>query len=869
MSALLFLPPSTSASNIQIFERSVPVFSVFFSRTISSFFRQSSQPILFSDRKQLLLHLLSPFASTLAIVLLLTPLSASEKTAQNIALGKRASFNHPPNYALCTDSDDAIQLTDGEYSRQSSPITGKLRSIWTQKSTVGWSNKNPVAITLDLESVQPISGISFGSAGGAAGVRFPLAVHIAVSDDKKSWTYLGDLVALSNAIHSAPDYEEGYRSWSFATHELRTRGRYVTLLAYGASRYLFSDEIEIYRGDDAWVDQKPEGNQITSLVDFGSEQTRLSAVKARLSHDIRQIQTEIRQSKLSKEQQNQYKEALDSMSKEVRGITELPADFKAILPMHDIHKRAFALRGEAMAQRGMAPITIWQQHRYAWLPLLAEPENDSNPKLNFVMLRNQFHSESLLVTNATNKEQSIRIRWEDGPSDADEGWLQIFGVEWTDTLQGVPVASALLPAERKDGSYFLTVPAGVTRKVWFLVDSSKLRPGSSQGQLSVDKFSIPWQVDVASLAMSAPRLSLTMWDYTNGESSRAIHSKNRAQAIQMMRSNYVDSTWSTSVVLPRPPASAFDAEGKLTEKLNFDLLDEWLSRWPEARRYFIYASVGKSFAGARMETEDFAKRVGSWAQSLSAHMSQRGLKPSQLTLLLIDEPNTDEQDQIIAAWAKAINAMAPDLSLFSDTMWQRPDQAKIQEAITEMDILCPKPDVYQRGGEALRSYFSNLQKQGKELWFYSCSGPTRHFSPQAYYRLQAWHVFTAGAKGQGFWAFGDTSGATSSFMEYDTKRENFSPVFFDGDSIYSSIHWEALREGMRDHEEMSMLQDVIRQIKDSQVRETAQARLDSLIHTITATDFISTPSWSTEEGLEMMDAHQNEIRKMLLDLGTN
>lgn len=795
-----------------------------------------------------------------------SPLYAAEPASENIALGKKVSFSAAPNYSYSTDPDDAIQLTDGQYAWQESPETGKRISKWVQKSTVGWSNRNPVTVTIDLEKIEPISGLSFSTAAGAAGVQFPSSISVAVSDDQKLWTYLGDLVILSNTVKRAPSYEEGYHNWRFATQELQARGRYVALLIYGASQYIFTDEIEVYRGDDKLLQQQSKGKAIPSLEEYGSQIVRISSVQSRLLQDIHRIEEEIRQAKLSTEQQVTLLQGLGALSKETRGIKDLPSDFRGILPINDVHRKAFALRGEAMAQRGFAPLTVWQTHRYAWLPLLAEPETTTAPKLSFSMLGNQFRSDSLLLTNASGEEQTIKVQLAAQPEQAQNGWLQIFEVEWTDTLQGIPVADALIPAQAENGTFTLSIPAGMTRKLWFLVDSSKLAPISFQSYLRIQNLTVPLQLDIAALKMSKPRLSLGMWDYTDGEGGRAITPQNREAAIQMMQSHYVDSTWATPAALPRPPATAFDKEGNLIEEPQWARLDEWLHRWPEARRYFVFASVGKSMAGAPIGTPNFPKRVGAWAKSLSAHIRGLGLQPSQLGILLIDEPKTDEEDQIIAAWAKAINAAAPELTLFSDTSWHRPDQAKIQDAITEMDILCPLPGRYLNGGKALQSYFSELQKQGKELWFYSCSGPIRLFSPQAYYRLQPRHAFAAGATGQGFWSFSDNSGASSSFTEYGTTRENFTPVFFDGAKIYSSVHWEAVREGMEDNEEMAMLQDRINQIKDIGARKTAQEKMDSILRSITEGGFLSTPMWSDDKDPGEMDQQQDQVRRMLLEL---
>ena len=91
----------------------------------------------------------------------------------NLVLGKPATFNTKPVYSLTTDPNDAVQLTDGKHAGTGPEQVG----MWGEKGTVGWTNKSPVVISFDLGSVQAISGVSFNTAAGRAGVNWPLAIY--------------------------------------------------------------------------------------------------------------------------------------------------------------------------------------------------------------------------------------------------------------------------------------------------------------------------------------------------------------------------------------------------------------------------------------------------------------------------------------------------------------------------------------------------------------------------------------------------------------------------------------------------------------------------------------------------------------------
>jgi len=802
--------------------------------------------------------------------LILSATANAQVEPANIALHKPVTFNVRPNYSHSTDPEDDIQLTDGRYSSGADAIeVQQTRAIWVQKGTVGWTNKNPVIITVDLGSVQPISGVSFSTAAGASSVFWPTSIFIATSNDNANWRVAGNLVQLSRKNGLPP--AEGYATYRYTTRDLKTKGRYV---AFGvdSSPYIFCDEIEVHRGENAWIAQPAEGRETSSLEKFVPQMAITSAAQQRIYDDIDGIRNAVDVSNLPASRKSSFIARLQKAATATEQMDVLPKTFKAILPINDIHRDVLAVHGELLAAQGLKPVTLWDQERYAWLPLLATPQTQNDVALHFKMLRNQFRSDNLLATNATGQAKTVALQLKNVPQNAQDNWLQVYSVAWTDTAQGTPVADALLPVQPQNGVYSIDIPAGMTRKIWFTVDSSKVPAGSYKSTFEVkdgyQQFSIPLNLNIAQTAMNTPRISLGMWDYSNGN-SYAIKDHNRQEAIALMRSHFVNTPWATKVVLPWPAAQDFDAQGNLTAKPDFTQLDRWMAHWPGAKQFFVYANVGTAFAGVKQDTPEFAARVGSWAKALSAHMQELGLRPEQLGLCLIDEPHTDAQDATIAAWANAIKVAAPKITLFEDPAAARLGATKNQDAIAPIDIICPTLPAYLNGGEPLEKYFQDLQAQGKQQWFYQCSGPVRLYDPQFYYRYQAWHAFRVGATGQGFWSFSDISKATSSFSEYGTARINYAPVFFDGDKVYSSIHWEAMREGMEDYEELAMLKDAIQKSADSAWKQQAQQTLDAAVKAVTGVwnqSWNQNYSWNQKSDPALADMQRAKVREMIIKL---
>jgi hypothetical protein len=115
---------------------------------------------------------------------------------------------------------------------------------------------------------------------------------------------------------------------------------------------------------------------------------------------------------------------------------------------------------------------------------------------------------------------------------------------------------------------------------------------------------------------------------------------------------------------------------------------------------------------------------------------------------------------------------------------------------------------YELGARAKEFYGKLCANGRREFWFYWCSGPARQLDPYSYHRMQAWHCWVNGAVGMGFWAYGDT-GHGNSWCEYLSPGTSFCPAYISPDSVTTSKHWEAVREGVEDYEYLHMLKQRI------------------------------------------------------------
>ena len=726
----------------------------------------------------------------------------------NIALHKPYTLEPLPTYGDCADPGDATQLTDGVCTEG---------YFWVQPSTVGWLHSRPVVITLDLGRVEPIAGLSYSTAAGVADVHWPASILVMVSDDGKLWTAQGDLIALSNK-RGAPA-PTPYSLHRFETGDLQARGRFVALVV-DQTPYAVVDEIEVYRGDDAWLAQPPRGKQIVQPpLQYRRTWLILDSVRYRMNTDLGEVFAGVAAAQLAEPD----KAGLRARAAELRGQIEaqedIPEGFTTVLPLNDLHARIYALQAPLLRARGYRGLTVWGGYRYDPLQPLQAPAKppSSAPSLSVRMMRNEHRAEVLNLTNATDAPLTAALK-ASGLGRLSRA-LTLREVLCTDTLERTPVASALLPGQPGARGLSVTIPAGTTRQVWLDLNTRDLPAGDYDVALQVTApgqgtTTVPLSLHVAALDMPSDfSVAIGGWDETNGTGGYDVTAENMLPLITNLRDHGVNMPWSNPRVVPSP--GQYDAEGNLTAPPDFALWDQWVGRWPGARHWGVFANVGSSFAGEPMGTPRFGKLVGAWVTAWVEHARAQGIEPGQIKLLLVDEPRSEEQDRIIIAWAKAIHAAQPKLVIWNDPI--HPDPAKVDpEFYAQSDVLCPNAPLYLRSGKAYQDFFAARQQAGSELWFYSCSGPAKLLDPASYWRGQFWLNIKVGGKGSCYWAFGDEAGG--SWNAYAQTRTAFSPLFLSKTTVTDAKQMEAIREGAEDYELFAMLRARVAQLEAKEVK---------------------------------------------------
>ena len=686
---------------------------------------------------------------------------------ENMARGRPYVLSAKPNYGLCTDAGDAVQLTDGEWLKPGAD------GFWTKKSVVGWQigGVGDRMVTVDLGADEPICGFAWNYAAGFANVGWPTSMLVYVSPDGKAWRFVGDLLAKHEAENGEPP-KRGFSIRRARSLDMPCRGRYVAFLVR-STNFMFVDEVEVYRGDPEVVAARWSGG-----AEYPSPLAHFAA-KCDVDDFVRRAEIVAAA-------------ALDIPEADRRAV---------MLAMGRVQARV-------MRSLGYSAPFMWEGDRWASASESDMPRSQAvvGAAAVVTMMRGETRSASVNLSNPTGNELDVEVAAEGFPSDAN---VELREVVPTRVKSGAKVGG-LIAGEGRPGLR-LKVPPGSTRQIWVSFSKPSATPGRHAGRIVAGGVSIPVVLDLAPVDFPArPRLHVGGWDYTDVPGFYRNPS-NLTARIARMREMFVDSPWAGISVMPR--GAKFDADGRLVNpgSLDFSAWRRWTALWGEqARQYCVFMAVRNAFHGEKAGTERFRKMVGGYMRAWHDGVKD-GLGGRRVVVLLVDEPDKPEMFDTIVAWSNAIKSGAPSFAVFEEA-----DPRKVADVVFDaVDIFCPgAPNVTARWAGALDKKDEAPDREDrdvskKELWLYSCCGPSRMLDPVAYYRSQAWLAWKTGAKATQFWAFGCGGGIGDSFRPLEQTSTEYSPFFVSSSDAFRAKQSEAVMESVEDYEYLAMLADRI------------------------------------------------------------
>jgi hypothetical protein len=784
-----------------------------------------------------------------------------EAPGPNLALGRPYVVSRAGkvlDYALTKDEGDKTQLTDGQFAPTE-------KQMWWFKPTVGWF-MGTVGITIDLGEVRAIGGVGYNTENGPhAGVGWPPAILILVSEDGKEYRLAGELIGLSSKFGPPP--AEG-RHW-FRTDELKVRGRFVQLAAQ-SGLFVFADEIEVYQGKPDYLKNPATGPVIENPVDYLSKNIMPYAVPARLAADAARGCAQAEALAASKAARRKTRAKLEELRLAALTPDFAPydADFRAVAPLNPQHAQVFVALSKAYRAAGYPEFMPWQTNRWARQTPFDRPpvpgkSSVAGVALKVRMMQNERRGEAVNVANFGEDAKSAMVTFSGLPGGSRPAYLAVRQAEYVAMPSRPWDADALPAAESVEQGWRVSLPAGISRQLWldFRTQDGACPAGTHKGELHVEvengpKLAVPLELAVASARMPDRRAATVgVWDYAHGGSrgdpeGRVIKGyglleTNVDAAIAHMRESGVDAVWahiqwSDADVFPCwGKLLAFDEANNLVKPPNYGAFDRWIKSRPEARYYAILGGVADKWTGVAMGTEAFNQRLTAVMKHWAAHMKEIGLDPAKIVLCLFDEPGYSSAARLILGWGEPIRAAVPEFKFYVDPMFKpeyytNPDVLKMFDL---MDIVTPGTDYsYQNHGQAAVDFYESLRQKGKIMGFYSCAQNASEADATRYYRMQQWSCWKINKGGReswaGFWCYADTRGNLPWNPLPCGRDRNWSPVYIDSKSVTDGKHWLAIFEGVQDYEYLLMLKDRLEELRKAGRQDetvvAAQKLLDDL-----------------------------------------
>ena len=703
-----------------------------------------------------------------------------------------------PSYALCTDADDARQLTDG--------VTGG--ADWTNKSTVGWSwPAGPVTLTIDLGLVEPIGEVRICSIGGGrAGVFYPAAIIVLVSDDGRRYRVAGAV----NSFGLAQDRESAGAApkapYTFTVGPMQTRGRYVGLLIEPDGAYAFVDELEVLRGR-----HRPAEVQFAVENDWSlAEASRVLPV----IHRRAAAQAVLEAIRRAGDQPGPGDFA--------ERLTRLRAALGASKSLYDekeverITVELYQLRGIRLAGSG--------PHRLRWavvnpMSRLAPAEDlaasgASSDGLELRCWQGEYESAAVNLLNCgpTALHLTARIGGPEVAGTTQPAWAAGFTLRQAVTVHSRscgPTGDAL--AKLRDGAF--TLGAGQTGQLWLTFHDRTLRPGlhhfalrlsatDEQNRATLADIAIPGRLQVDPIEFPAhPTLKSVNWAYLQ---RAPILRRATGAALQDLREHYINvrvlQPWGDRSELPLPQP---DRDGRV--RVDFSGHAEALRRHADAEQYlFFWNCTPQEPNLANLPpwmSPAWKRAMRTWLREWVGFLGRGGVGYERFAMHPFDEYIGDEFYQLARFIKEEVD---PRIRIFANSRGGE-DGAQLLRVAPYVD-LWSLPDVPP---EATLSPVEQDLRKTAQVWTYACDGPSKSLAPYGYYRLQAWRAFARGESGCGFWSYADPGAADVNPWD-DTHRGvgpfgvvypvDGCPVSCADDALIPSRRWEAWREGIEDFE---------------------------------------------------------------------
>jgi hypothetical protein len=499
------------------------------------------------------------------------------------------------------------------------------------------------------------------------------------------------------------------------------------------------------------------------------------------------------------------------------------------LPLSLWHQQMYAVAAEAEHASGSPAFSAWATDPWEPLRPLEGPSDTGVGALSTALMPGERRSLALNVRSTSVNESKFWIQVNVTGLRPDA--LHIYQVNWTGNDRSEWTAAELESLGDASGTREASILPGVTRQIWiqvhpditasaghFLGNVSLSTPGGEATQVPID-------IKVFTTRFPRPSMHFGGWDYSF-VNHYAVRETNRSQLVEYLQARYVDTPWAqrNDGIMHW---ENLDANGDAIAPLDASSMELWLSQWPSARRFRVHLHVDDQIEGVPATDGRFAHVVATWAQAWATEIRRLNKSPEQFDLLLVDEPQTDEQFRLTELWATAIRQSGAGFQIWTDLIGKDPAQIpeSMFDVVDTVAVYLGFAELKTAGAHQV--WARTFSQRGKTLELYAFDGPARRLDPYTYYRLTPWRAFFMNATATSFWSFTD-DGGTPSDNEFAADDINYSPLFVSDELVRPGKHMEAAAEGVQDTQYLEMLKQVATTHAVESVRRQAQRLLDEV-----------------------------------------
>ena len=493
-----------------------------------------------------------------------------------------------------------------------------------------------------------------------------------------------------------------------------------------------------------------------------------------------------------KQKQKKLIKKLDALNKKLENWSpeNKPARMKG-LPFYPFQEKVYSLMSKLLEGKYpdttvfISPANPFERTKY-----LQSNLGNSAHKIKLAGLCGDIEQFALNLTNCSAKNQKVSFT---APEGLDVKVRQVIEVE-IDNAEFIDDALVLMsPGE--DGIYSLTIPAGITKQLWFEVKLPE-SPATINGKLNFKFCDKEKNIDVNLIIHNKKfpvvmPLKLFVWGYPF---IRRLTKGRISQCAADYKKHHVNTFYINKFEVPM---ATFDKSGKiLPKRIDWSGFDKYLKNFPSVSTYIISAD---SFwrphifiKGIKLKkmSPQWKACLKAWIKKLVEGLQKRGIGYDRFLLVWFDEPNTMKVNTL-AQYAKIVHEADPKIRFYSNFN-NALNHDYVKKLAKTVDIIAPE---YR---EISPETIKILKNSGREIWMYRVQ--SKDTLPQNI-RKSFWMLHKNNIKGATFWCYSDNN------VEWSPRGTHCYSVIYGGDSreLTPSKRWEAWREGIEDYTLLTML----------------------------------------------------------------